>query len=472
MALSFMHVPTQGCAAGASAHKQSGGRGKSMVPTGSESAGALEPTAKRHRWRRNDKDVQRWAELFRSGKSVLRIALEEQVAPSTVSAALHGLGFEFRMGQHRVEQPPLKYPNEFIDLIGQGHERVLEFVKGRIWGIGVTEMGRKQVESFCEFVRLHQRGVGVKEIARTLGVHRTTVAEWREGTDQPYLIRALRDTLSLEPRPGWKLLPMRLSSGGGEPSQWVHVPEVITSYDDILHVLEQVRPLKETYERAATFGIPKERIEAMKPELFAYTLGIMVGDSGKLGGAQNRYASMNLDLQLTTKQPTNQRLGLFVMTCVNSLGLEMSRIKDKPPSGVQLLGKNPTVSYRWSSERSPLLAWAFSTCLGLGWGETTTTHPVRMDWIRATPYQFRVRFIQGASDSDGCVKPSEVEIASVPNAEFFAALLRELGMTTAHAAFEKGEPVKTRMNRKQASTLPVFSEFVKSYRYVKLMQST
>jgi hypothetical protein len=440
-----------------------------MVPTESESARVLEPTAKRHRWRRNDKDVQRWAEMFRGGKSVLRIALEEQVAPSTVSAELHGLGFEFRMGQHRVEQPPLKYPNEFIDLVGQGQERVLEFVKGRVWGIGVTEMGKKQVESFCEFVRLHRRGVGVKEIARTLGVHRTTVAEWREGTDQPYLIRALNETLLLHTRPGWKCLPMHLSSGGNELTGWIRVPQVIREFGEIEVVLSQLHPLGQTYHRAVAFGLSTQQVMEMKVEFFAYLLGIMVGDSSKHGGALNRYASMCLDLELTRKQPTNERLGIFVMMCANSLGIAMERRKDKGPSGVQLKGKEPTPAFRWTSERSPLLAWAFSVCLGLHWGETTTANQLRMDWIFGAPDWFRKRFIQGSADSDGCTRRYVTDISSVPNAGFFTDLLRSLGMKTARISYEKGMPLRTAVSTAEASTLPIFSEYVRSYRYERMM---
>ncbi|MDG7006888.1 MAG: hypothetical protein JRN06_01440 [Nitrososphaerota archaeon] len=61
-----------------------------------------------------------------------------------------------------------------------------------------------------------------------------------------------------------------------------------------------------------------------------------------------------------------------------------------------------------------------------------------------------------------------VEIASVPNPAFFARLLQSLGVTPAHVAHEGGEPLKTRTSRKQASTPPVFDEFIDSYRYQKM----
>jgi len=111
----------------------------------------------------------------------------------------------------------------------------------------------------------------------------------------------------------------------------------------------------------------------------------------------------------------------------------------------------------------------FSVGLGLHWGETTTGNQLRMEWIFETPRQFRIRFAQGASDSDGTVRPSEVEIISVPNAEFFARLLQGLGMSTAHVVRERGILLRTRVNRKQAMTLPLFNEYVNSYRYHRMM---
>ena len=422
--------------------------------------------------RRNDDDIRKWANLFQTGTTILRIANQYGVDPNTISRELHRLGFAITPGHHLVEQLPLKHSKQFIELIDKGPDHVLEFVKNRVWGIQASSAGERQLQNFCEFVRLHHLGVGVKEMSKVLSVHRSTISHWRDATDQPYLIRAVNDTLPLVPRTGWKMMPMHLSSGGGEPSGWIQVPETIHSYDDVLEVINQIQPLEEIYTRASPFGLTKTQIQHMRPELFAYQLGIMVGDSGKLGGAQPRYASMHMDLQLTRRQPTNERLGEFVMMCANNLGLEMTRIKDKPPSGRQLLGKNPTTAYRWSTERSPIIAWMFSVGLGLRWGETTTTHQVRMDWIHDTPEPFRIRFIQGAADSDGTVRKYVADIASVPNAAFFTKLLQDLGLTSAHVAYENGLPLRTALRTGEAAKLPLFNEFVESYRYQKMLYWT
>ena len=64
---------------------------------------------------------------------------------------------------------------------------------------------------------------------------------------------------------------------------------------------------------------------------------------------------------------------------------------------------------------------------------------------------------------------STVEIASVPNAQFFVDVLKSLGLTS-HLGYERGRPFKTVLSLREASTLPGFNEFVESYRYQKLMR--
>jgi transposase-like protein len=416
-------------------------------------------------------DAQRWAELFRQGKSIVEVARRDEVDPKIVSEWLHRLGVEIRQGQHRVEQLPLKYSKEFIDLVKQGPEHVLELVNNRVWGITATGNGLQRLRSFCEFVQLHQQGVGVKEIARRLSVHRSTVAERREGTDQPYLVKTANLVTSISPLgAGVKVLPLHLESGGNNQSGWIRVPEKILAYSDILTVMAGTEPLEETYQRAQGFGLSKLQIDNMRPELFAYLLGILLGDAGKLGGQQERFASMDVDLQLTKKQSSNEALGELSCMCVNNLGIAMNRIGDKEPSGASRTGLHPEQAYRWTSARSPLLAWMFSVCLGLEWGKTTSYDEVHMQWILDTPFDFRKRFVQALSDSDASVKEYAVVLTSVPNADFITKLLHSLGLASARTVYEYGEPLRTSVLRKEAAALPMFNELTKGYRYRKLIE--
>lgn len=269
---------------------------------------------------------------------------------------------------------------------------------------------------------------------------------------------------------GWRLIPLHIGSGGNELHEWVSVPNRIGEYDDVAKIVGQLKPLDETYKRAKLLRVSEQQIERMWPELFSYALGMVLGDAGKEGGQQQRLCSTNIDLQLTKKEPTNERLGEFVCMCTNSLGIQMDRRKDKLPTGATKTSQQPTSAYRWTSERSPLVAWMFSVGLGLNWDETTSDSQVRMNWIFSTPYNFRRRFVQAMADSDGTVRPYTTEITSVPNAKFVTKLLRSLGLNSAYARTENGKPLRTVVHNTEAAKLPLFNEFVKGYRYQKLQQ--
>ena len=260
---------------------------------------------------------------------------------------------------------------------------------------------------------------------------------------------------------------MHLTAGGNNQSEWICIPTSVRSYSDIVSVLNQVRPIQRTYERAAIFGITRERLDAMREELNGYAFGMMLGDSGKEGGQADRFTSANLDLNFSMKHPSNQNLGEFTCMCLNSLGLEMERIKDKAPTGDTLKAEDPSEAFRWTSERSPLLAWMSYEGMGIGQGKTTSRDPVRMDWVMDAPFNFRKRFAQGIADSDGSVK-DVIVITSAPNSEFLVKLLHSLEIKSAHVVYEGGIPLRVTMNGKEAAGLPIFNEIVKGYRFKKM----
>lgn len=390
--------------------------------------------------------------------------------PGTVSDWLHKLGVNVYSGRHFVKQPDLKYGPQIVGLAAKGPAAISELIEERIWGVQKTVNGSKRLEKFCRFVSMHTRGSGVREIASALGVHRSTVAEWRKGTDQPYLLKLAVAASEHDLRPAMKLIPIHLTSGAAVQKDWIYVPTQIGSFEDITRVVDQLPTLPAAVGLADCFGIGRDRLAGMRLELFAYLLGMMAGDASKSGGKQERFASMNLELQLTLKHQSNERLGNFVCMCANSLGINMARIRDKQPSGSTRFGRQPSAAYRWRSERSPFLAWVFSVCLGLKWNQLTSYDRLRMDWIFGSPTVFRIRFVQALADSDATVKPSEVVITSVPNSEFVTKILSSLGMSSAHTLFEGGIALRSMVNRREASRLPILNEFVRGYRFEALMR--
>jgi hypothetical protein len=425
----------------------------------------LQDTARRRYRRWEEEDGKRWKEAFESGKSILEIAAADMVDPKIVSQWLHRFGIEVYQGRHRVEQLPLKIPSDLAELLTHGPDHVLKFIDERVWGLTATESGIGQLRRFCSFIELHKQGTGVLDIASQLQVHRSTVMQWREFADRPYLVATAHAALSNPTTSDEKLLPLHLDSGGNNQTGWIRIPIQIRNFSDIQKTVTGLTPLPQTYEIGNAFALDESQIESMKLELFAYLLGMMVGDLGKLGGQQSRFSSMHLDLQLSKKHSSNDRFGKFVCLVTNSLGIHTSSVRDKPPTGDTKLSDSPTAAYRWTSERSPLFAWMFSVCLGLDWTQLTSYNPVRMDWILDAPFNFRKRFVQALADSDGTVKSYVVEIVSVPNAEFFERLLHTLGLPSAYTRIEYGQPLRSSVRAKEAAALPIFNELVKGYRY-------
>ncbi|HYC26520.1 MAG TPA: hypothetical protein VEB67_00680, partial [Nitrososphaerales archaeon] len=302
-----------------------------------------------------------------------------------------------------------------------------------------------------------------------LNIHRSTVLQWRRGTDRPYFVRCMETATRTTLKEGWRLLPMKLDSGGNVPSDWMMVPERLVGESDVREVLEGIVPLPSNEALAVRFGVRDASSAEGKFEAFAYVLGIMLGDAAKYGGVQNRFTSMNLDLQLSKNRPSNLDLGDYAAMCVQTLGIHMHRNSDKMPTGATARAMFPAPAYRWNSSRSPLIAWMFNVCLGLGTEELTSINPVNMEWILRMPKTFIKRFVQGVADSDGTARPYVVEIASMPNAEFVTKLLSTLGMKTARTVYEKGAPMRTSVLNAEAASLPIFNEFAKSYRYRYLM---
>jgi len=387
-----------------------------------------------------------------------------------VAKWLRRLGAEVYQGRHRVKQRPLKIPNELVELLSKGHDNVLKFLDERVWGLTATESGTEQLRRFCKFIELHKKGTKVNAIAKHEDVktYRSTIAEWREGTDQPYLVRVASTALQIQTAPGKKILPLYIDSGGNEQGQWIQAPTVLN--DENIHaLLQQISPLDETYSRASMLGISLLQLRQIRFELFGYLVGIALGDAGKTSSTEERFASMNLDLQLSKKHQSNEAIGELVCLSANLIGIRMSRISDKHPTGDTRYSKEPTDAYRWSSSRSPLMAWIVRQCLGLERGKTTSHDKVRMDWIFGMSRDFRKRFIQGVADSDGTARPYVVEITSTPNAELITRVLHSLGLTSAYSREENGTMLRTVVKNAEAADLPIFNEFTKGYRYQQLM---
>ena len=228
--------------------------------------------------------------------------------------------------------------------------------------------------------------------------------------------------------------------------------------------IDQLRPIND-YEIVHRFNLKPDDLEKMKLNLFAYLLGILVGDASKNCIKRKRKTTRRITLSLTHAHQTNERLGNFVALCANCLGLRMNRIKDGPKGS-----KNKNSFFRWRSQSSLLIEWIFNVCLGLSDDQLTTYDAIKADWILTTPKTFRVWFLQGLADSDGFVdlQAQQVGIITQPNTDLIKRIFESLGVNPKKRIFG-GRLEALMVNIRDAYKLPIFNPLVRSYRF-KLLE--
>lgn len=253
------------------------------------------------------------------------------------------------------------------------------------------------------------------------------------------------------------------SRGGILKEPWVIVPKKINRYKDVLKVLDHIKPIIVT-DRLERFNLSEDSLKNLKPNLFAYFLGILIGDSSK--NLERRQFGMTgrAQLSLTKRHNSNETLGEFVCLCANSLGLKMNRIKDTPKGKM-----NRYPFFRWSSQSTQLLSWVFNVCLGLEDKQVTTYDPVKINWIIKTPVGFKIWFLQGLADSDGYVDigVSQVGIITEPNTAIVEEILHSLKIHTTRKYLDRTLGT-VMISVKDAFKLPIFNPYVRSYRHERV----
>jgi hypothetical protein len=193
------------------------------------------------------------------------------------------------------------------------------------------------------------------------------------------------------------------------------LPSKITSHTQFVRSISRIQTAVIT---------PRTRLNLI-PELCNsayYVLAWLIGDATKKLGSKRKLTG-HIGIELCCGHPENLELGVYVAERLRMFGIECTQRSDRPPDN-----RDPHGQYRWLSVRSPIVGWLYTSCLGLGWNELTSYHPVRMDWLLSAPRICRLWFIRGLFDSDGTVhfRNKEAEIISSPNSKLIMSLLDSL----------------------------------------------
>lgn len=308
---------------------------------------------------------------------------------------------------------------------------------------------------FFNACKLYNKYLNIKKVSKILKMHPSTIGGWIKFKRTPFLVKLLNYNLKLKTSQN-KWLSINSTKGGSFTGPWVSVPLKIKTIKDIKRVLDQIEPLE-------NFNFLSKKYEVKnRLNLFFYLFGVIVGDASKHPISRKNRTTRRIQLRLTKKYPSCEKLGEFTILCLNNLGLRMNRCKDCPKGK-----RNPYDFYAWHSQCSPLIEWIFTIVLGLNTNKKTTYDKINCNWLLNIDRNFKISFLQGLSDSDGFIDITtrRAGIITGPNTDFVIKLLDTLNIKTKKWHLHKGTLGYVSMNLNKAYSLPLFNESVKLYRY-------
>ncbi|MBS3793919.1 MAG: hypothetical protein KGY80_03435 [Candidatus Thorarchaeota archaeon] len=306
-----------------------------------------------------------------------------------------------------------------IEDIGEIDRRIDNYYAGREYRESANyDKDHEMAKKYFLFMEQIAQGGLLTDIARLVGVSHSTVRRWYNSTI-PWMIQLASAIPSEKPIEGYVWLPLK-TGPKNNPSNFIQVPLRIQSHREIEDVVSPLRPLEGelTKSMRRRFG-PTTPIDS-----FMYALGSILSDGSirLREGTNIRSSSFGMGLG----QEYDWSLDYGDGTCyhLRMLGIDAHRNQDSD-SRESTRSYPSSGSHHWESEATPFLTWIRETCLGLESSESKTYDSVSADWILDSPLDWRVAFLQGICDGDGCASLASqyVSIATTSNTEFFQKLL-------------------------------------------------
>lgn len=309
------------------------------------------------------------------------------------------------------------------------------------------------MRKYSNFMQLYKRGGSLEHIARQADVPTSTAGGWLEGR-QPRSVRIASGIPAEEPRPGFKWLPRRFVDGR-YPMDCFEVPEKIDSYEEVLAVLKQLKPLDNEQTRAwdARYG------RLTREEEFMYLLGAYMSDSSIFNSTT---LGQSIGIRLSTRYPWSYDFGEGLCQSLGTCGIHAHRVDNTPAKtaymktdrGLRAIHQSEKLN--WASENSPLVHWINRSCLGYRNEIAKRDQSANADWILDAPYQMRKAVLQGLGDGDGSasVQGNYVCVSSKCNKQFIRKLVESFGVSI---RLTDTDVVTTGMDEaKKAAQIPPF----------------
>ncbi|NHI83830.1 MAG: hypothetical protein EAX81_05985 [Candidatus Thorarchaeota archaeon] len=229
---------------------------------------------------------------------------------------------------------------------------------------------------------------------------------------------------SYAPEKGWKWMPTETGSKLN-PREFIEVPLNVDSYKDVEKVINQLKPLNDNQIRE----LKKRLGNLTQTEAFMYALGSLVSDGTSQQANDSTLSSSRLNIGLGKSYTWSENYGDATCLALGMIGIRAGRIRGEPPkvssSLIESSGK-----HRWQSQYSPLINWMRNHALGLKPSELKTYDSIRASWILEAPESWKIPFLQGVCDGDGCasVASQYLSIGTSANTEFFQDLLESMNI--------------------------------------------
>jgi hypothetical protein len=267
---------------------------------------------------------------------------------------------------------------------------------------------------FFKFLEEYAQGGILKSIAKRMKIGKSTVTEWLNGSQLPSYVRMAAEIPSDQPGTGKKWLPLRLNTRTNLPEQFIQVPEMVTTEEDLLSVLQQLEDLS----TAEMMKFEEDYGRESKSLAFMYLLGLIVSDGGFDSDSDQ---SARVVLYASKKYRWNRRLGRAFSYTMGRISMNVERRADE----TKIKNGKTIVCNVWASQASPLFRWVKEVMLGLKRAQSKKEESMDAEWVLRLPRDYRVAFLQGLADGDGyaSIKTFRVGIATKTNQEFIKQLL-------------------------------------------------
>lgn len=415
------------------------------------------------------KENPKYDEWMKDAEDYMKVHSERvnnpDISPEELRQKSRDMGIDRQKAEgwiHQEKEPRLlKYTREALT-VREGTERVREireslngvesidgmekrldnfYLKPELENLPGNQMHREYAKSYYKYLNTLESGGLHTDIARQSGMSQKGGDKWAKG-ELPRLVRIASEVPMSEPQEGHKWLPLRVE--GKNFKDFIEVPEMIRSYEDVKKVLDQLKTLesKDMENWRKRFG------DLSKEDAFMYNLGAACSDGMFYRGSMTERFGM----ELGKKYDWSEQFGEATCYYWGKIGVRAGRIADRS-SPYEWDGETRySERMGWISEMTPVMNWVKRS--GLGFNTEHSKSRIDASWIQDAPHSWKTAFIQGVADGDGWVASMNIGISTNSESKFYSEVLNSLGVES------KASKERVAINRsnaiQDAAELPFF----------------